>query len=800
MVNTKSILNELNRNNFVIPIEDKIALNEFATEILSFDDSIIKQRADLLDALEDIITIGNITYEHCDTEILPIDNGLYDLLVEKLKRVDFNRYHPGARPVYFNTNNNDFKHPLEKNDDKIKPFIVMSDDDMVKYENSLFPSILDMNKPFDIKAYTIKPFYTEHTAENISKRLRTVSHNYPNLVGTLDKCKFVLDAQAKEVGAFDEDNVKILERDFFVPLLQRGIINNNTPFEIIGTLKYDGVSIEADVTDHIISARTRGDTDYDVASDLTPIFEGYKFPNAKELDKSIGMKFEAIVLYEDLVRMNRIFGTNYINGRTAIIGILGSSDARKMRDFITLVPLQCDFGPDIPIPSRIDELEFLNRYYTTKEYIRWVTISGTYVDVLFMIKKYVEEAEYFKSWSKFMYDGVVLEFSDPEIRRILGRKNSINQYAVAVKFNPLKRITTFTGYTYTIGQNGAVTPMIHYTPVEFLGSIHTKSTGSSYERFRKLNLYIGDQIEVTYVNDVMPYVTNLDIDYNRKNHCRDPRPEEEFPTTCPCCGSILKESTNGKTVYCTNINCPERTIQRLSNMLDKLEIKDFSTSSINQLNVTHFVDLMNMSVDDLAILGPTNSVKFYNQIQTLKTDKLPDYRIIGSLGFTNIAAKKWKLIFSNISLMNFYILYITEAKLPEDTSFLRDKIANIKGVGPVTADTILSEMPFFEKDIKYIIDHNMYLESKIGGNENKFQIRFSGFRDPTLSSVLNRFPNVDCDESGSVTRNTNILLVPYIGFSSTKVSKATKLGIPIVPVKEFLESPDKYGLDVSIEN
>ena len=384
----RDILNKLKSGNFNISIEEKILINDSALTMLSHSDEELKSRNDLLDILENLVTIGNITYEHCDTDIIPLDNGVYDLLVEQLKRVAYDRYHPGAIPIVFNTQNQDFKPMLDKDSDEmIKPFTVMSEDDRIKYKDSFFPSILDMNKPFDPDAYIIKPFYTEYTAQNISKRLRNVAHNYPNLVGTLDKCKFVIDAQAKEVGAYEEDNVKILERDFFVPLLQKGIINMNTPFEIIGTLKYDGVSIEADVTDHIISARTRGDTDFDIASDLTPIFEGYKFPNAKPLDRPIGMKFEAIVLYEDLVRMNKIFGTNYINGRTAIIGILGSSDARKMRDFITLVPLQCDFGPNVPAPTRIQEIEFLNTYYASKEYIRWVIIEGVYTNVLFLTKK-----------------------------------------------------------------------------------------------------------------------------------------------------------------------------------------------------------------------------------------------------------------------------------------------------------------------------------------------------------------------------------------------------------------------------
>ena len=39
--------------------------------------------------------------------------------------------------------------------------------------------------------------------------------------------------------------------------------------------------------------------------------------------------------------------------------------------------------------------------------------------------------------------------------------------------------------------------MIHYNPVEFYGTIHTKSSGHSYERFNNLGLRLGDIITVS---------------------------------------------------------------------------------------------------------------------------------------------------------------------------------------------------------------------------------------------------------------------------------------------------------------
>ena len=49
----------------------------------------------------------------------------------------------------------------------------------------------------------------------------------------------------------------------------------------------------------------------------------------------------------------------------------------------------------------------------------------------------------------------------------------------------------------------------------------------------------------------------------------------------------------------------------------------------------------------------------------------------------------------------------------------------------------------------------------------------------------------DCSD-GSVTNNTNILIVPYNGFISTKVEKAMSKGIKIIPLDEFKLNMETY--------
>ena len=107
----------------------------------------------------------------------------------------------------------------------------------------------------------------------------------------------------------------------------------------------------------------------------------------------------------------------------------------------------------------------MNKYYTRDQLLRFNVLSGSYVNLMYQVKRFVEEAEMARSILPFMYDGVVIAQYDPNIRAYLGRVNSVNKYSIAIKFNALRKETIFRGYTYTVGKDGTITPMIHYDPV-----------------------------------------------------------------------------------------------------------------------------------------------------------------------------------------------------------------------------------------------------------------------------------------------------------------------------------------------
>lgn len=772
------IYNSLLRGDLTLVYQFRREINELLETLLNKEFISESEKHEL----EVLIKIGNITYNNLDTDNLPIEDGMYDLLIEKFKRINNNVYPVGAPPVTFDMSNRMY---TNTNSDLI-PLVTRVTSSDIEYQNKmLFPDLLKpipFNYNFNYDS-EIDPVY-------ISKQTRNISHNHPDLVGTFDKCKFVLNSQADELGVLNDPNVAVVERDFMQPLVRNGIIDPNGEIVMIAELKYDGVSVEADCTDRVLSARSRGDTGQDQAKDMGLLLEGYQFTREEEfpINKPIGVKFEAIINKYNLSRLGFEYGIYYKNCRTAIIGVQGSSEGRKYRDLISLVPISTDFKDENGKPlDRLVEIEILNKYFSRDELLRYSVFTGNYTNILFQMKRYVEEAEYARNYLPFMYDGVVFEFYDPKLREYLGRDNSIDRYKVAVKFNPLKKQTVFRGYDYFVGQDGSITPMINYDPVEFMGTVHVKSSGHSFDRFKKLDLHVGDLIDVTYTNDVMPYVTKPDNEFNRENSKNPYTLLDSFPLECPCCGTDLVISKSGKSIVCPNIECHDREIKRMANMFDKLGIKDFNEISVRKLNVRFLHELMTMNKNQFKVLGELNSEKLMDQLINLKNTPIYDFKILGSLGFTDIAIKTWKLILQNITLKDFLYLY---NEFTDDGSNLRATLITIKGIGPSTIDSILQELPYFYKDIEYIVN-NMNIISTMGMEQKKV-IRFTGCRDKQLEEQLSN-SGYDIDGNASVTKNTDYLLVPSQSYNQgSKIEKAKRYGVKIVPIDLFKNNMDQY--------
>ena len=734
-------------NGYLLSDDDRSKIQDYCKYVLDVDPKSVNDE-NVQIRLINIIKIANIYYNNDFNGLLLIDDDIYDRIVVLLRQTSI--------PIPIGAPRIELKESIPNSNNTLLESKQGSLKQVVRFTNA--------GEYFNtLTSNATRPLYDDYVINPDDndcsyRKLRNTGHRY-DLCGTLDKCKFVTNLDAKSAGVFEDTSVMVFERDFLNPHIKKGIVNPND-ITIIASLKYDGISVEATVQgDTIISACSRGDMANNEASDLTPILGGMKFKRAEGISKQdeFGIKFEFIVNSLNMNRLLKQYKVNYVNHRNAIIGLFGRLDARAFRDYMTPVPLESSLDTD-----RITEIQFLNKYYTKGLDLRHIVIRGNKSEVLKQLSEFVEEASNIRSFMPFAYDGIVVEYVDPNIRNILGKLNSIPRYSVAIKFNPLKRQSIFTHYTYSVGYSGVIIPMAHFEPVDFMGAIHDKTTIHSYARFKKLRLCKGDKVNLSLNNDVIVYLTKAEDDNSRKYR---EQYLEKFPTHCPSCGTKLEYSLSGDTAYCPNFYCRERSLNRIAGMLQKLGVKDFSLETVRALDIKNVIELFNVDTKRAQqVLGTNNGIKFKKTIEALKDVELPDYRVLASLGFPGIGNVTW------LKLLQGAPIDVLLNGTIDDIAKCYHKVK--VGIGPKTIQCIITEREHFREEIEFLYKNLKILNTPVGIVRKHKIVVFSGVRDQQLEKL---FEEKGFKISDSFVNGCTVLVVPSIGFMSSKVKKAFEL-------------------------
>ena len=153
---------------------------------------------------------------------------------------------------------------------------------------------------------------------------------------------------------------------------------------------------------------------------------------------------------------------------------------------------------------------------------------------------------------------------------------------------------------------------------------------------------------------------------------------------------------------------------------------------------------------------------------------------MGSIGFTGIAIETWKKILNVIPFMTI---------ISDSDEELYIKLKSLKGIGDVTARTIVKERHDLSDDISEILSLPNLIMSY--GLKSGKTIRYTGCRpDENLTAYLTS-KGFDARPDAGVTKNTDILVVPYIGFSSSKMNKIGE-DTKVVDMAAFKANPDMF--------
>ena len=304
------------------------------------------------------------------------------------------------------------------------------------------------------------------------------------------------------------------------------------------------------------------------------------------------------------------------------------------------------------------------------------------------------------------------------------------------------------------------------------GNMVEKASLGSYGRYKKLNLAKGDTVKVLY--DIIPYI---DFDENDFKCIRSGKKPIQASLICPECGSDLEESESGELLYCVNPSCPCRERGKILNYCKKMNISNISYATIEDLYNEHILrsieDLYRLK-DQLNIITQINGYGV-NKITNI-LDEIDKHRevvpsvLLGSIGIEGVSIKTFQKMLEYMTMGE-----IIEVACSKNYDFF----TVIPGIKEKTAKKIVDGINDNFKLIQFLIQELTIKNEP--RNSGSFSVVFTKIRDEELESFIEEYGGIVSD---SLTKNTSLLVIPVTGVKSSKVSKAEKYGVPVVPVAE----------------
>lgn len=585
-----------------------------------------------------------------------------------------------------------------------------------------------------------------------------VYHKYPSLRGTLTKVYYLSNDEERNVKSrrFLDEWKTSMESKIFT---NSGKTVDLDDEDIYVFPKFDGVSgiFEMNADGTVNRVLTRGFTETNEATNVAHIFKDFEREPKEIKNQPYGLKTEIMMKESDLKYYNEKYKTDYKNTRSIVSAIINSDeyDAEKS-SLLHVVPLR--------ISDENQNQDLAMEVFKKYPYIRCKLKDRDKIRDFAFNHKYVN--------GELRCDGAVIYIINPEIQEILGRENNKNNFEVAYKFTEEAALTKLIDINFNMGEFGRLAPVAQVKPVKLKGNTIENISLGSIGRMRSLKLRKGDTVKVLY--DIIPYLSfDVDCKHSTKNDII------KIPEYCPECGEPLESNPQDNIVYCTNEHCPSLIKGKIINYLFKMDIDNISYGVIDKLFdngiVSSIKDLYSLDkhlseIINIDGFGPTMVTKWINSINDKRT--VADYQVFGALGIEGLSKKKFAAIFKEYDIDELMDI-VSENRIID--------LVKISGFEDKTSKKVIKGIEDNKKLIKFLIKELDIVETKYA-NKPKFTVCFTKIRDKDKEKFVFEHGGAIDD---SLTSKTTLLVVPTLDTKSSKVDKANKYGIRVVPIDDL---------------
>lgn len=542
--------------------------------------------------------------------------------------------------------------------------------------------------------------------------------------------------------------------------------------------KFDGLSVSLEYRDGVlVRGSTRGDglVGEDVTANIRTIRTVPK--KLREPVPYLEVRGEVYMSHESFFQLCARQELNeekpFKNPRNAAAGSLRQKDAR----------VTASRGLDIFV-FNIQQIEgeTLSSHSQSLERMKelGLTVSPFYAvcDTMDEVIKEIRRIGEMRGSLPYSIDGAVVKVNDFSQRAQLGSTAKFPRWAEAFKYPPEEKETTLLAVEINVGRTGVLTPTGVFEPVLLAGTTVSRATLHNEDFIREKDLRVGSRVILRKAGEIIPEVVSV---------VSQPEGSTLFtmPETCPSCGEPVYREEGEAAIRCTNPECPAQLLRHLIHFAsrDAMDIDGLGPAILEQLVAEDLLhtpaDLYTLTQEQLAGLERMGEKSAANLLESLEKSKSNElYRLVFALGIPHIGAKAAKLLTTRFRTMDELAGATVEA------------INEIDGFGGIMAQSVVN---FFQlPGTAHLISRLKELGINMQAEETVSGTRFAGktfVLTGTLSSMTRSEASAIIEKlggrvSGSVSKKTSFVVAGEE--AGSKLTKAQKLGVPVLSEEEFL--------------
>jgi DNA ligase (NAD+) len=640
---------------------------------------------------------------------------------------------------------------------EVKPVISDQDFDFLMKEleslEARWPDLASPNSP------------TQRVGGDLTKEFATVPHRWPMLSLSNSYSR-------EEVQEF----VQRIEKD-----------HGRTVFTM--ELKYDGVAISLTYRNgELVRGSTRGDGEKgeDITANVRTV---RSIPLRLQGNPPAELEARGEILmgrkeFDELNRQREDEGEEiFANPRNTTAGTLKLQDPkivakRRLQNYI--YSLQAEVLPTRSHYGNIMQCRHWG-FRTPDPERRFIEQADTLEGIMAFIAHWDRERHHLD----IGMDGVVIKVDNIDLQEEMGLRAKSPRWAIAYKFQAEQKFTRLNGVEFNVGRTGAVTPVALLEPVELAGTTVKRASIHNADQIAKLDLHIGDMVQVEKGGDIIPKITAVDLERRAPGSV-----PVAYPERCPACGTPLVRDEGEAQHYCPNEHaCPPQIVRRIEHFVSRkaMDIDGLGGETVEALfrvGLVHNVaDLYDLRKEQLLALGKgwgeRSTQLIIDGIAASKT--IPFEQVLFALGIRHVGETVAKKIARAVGSMDRLAAMGIE------------ELTAIEEVGTVIAASIVEF--FGAEGNRRIVDGLRAAGLNFAVDPTKERPRGNLLQGLTfvVSGVFENFTRDGIKQaieenggkvSGSISRKTSFV-VAGADMGPAKKAKAEELGVKVIDEVEF---------------